>query len=245
MDTGISVENLLVIPARLGSTRLAQKALLKADGVALIVHTLRRASQSKKANAVVVATDSQEIMKVVEEAGFKAMMTSDKHLSGTDRVAEVAEKLKPKRVVNVQGDEPFMEAELIDDVFRALEADFDIPMVTAVNRQDSAEGLQEPSVCKVVVNAQNHALYFSRSMLPFDRDGQGASYLRHIGIYGYQYDYLLKFRDLPLGQLESVEKLEQLRALENGDIIKVLETKYEGFSVDTEEDYKRFIGKLK
>jgi 3-deoxy-manno-octulosonate cytidylyltransferase (CMP-KDO synthetase) len=245
MDTVNSVDNLLVIPARLGSTRLSQKALLKDDGQALIVHTLKAASKSLKANLLVVATDSEEIAKVVEAAGFEAVMTREDHPSGTDRVAEVAEKFKAKRIVNVQGDEPFIEARLVDQLFEELEAHPEVPMVTAVNRQKNPEGLKADSEVKVVINARSEALYFSRALLPFDRDQTGCEYLRHIGIYAFQYDYLIKFRDLPASRLERIEKLEQLRALENGDIIKVVETDYEGFSVDTEEDYREFLERLK
>jgi len=245
MDAENSVENLLVIPARLGSTRLSKKALLSESGQPLIVHTLLRASQSQKADVIVVATDSVDIVEVVEAAGHRAMMTAVDHPSGTDRVAEVAESYKPKRIVNVQGDEPFIEAGLVDRLFAELEDNPNIPMVTAVNRQEGLEGLQSSSVVKVVVNAKGHAMYFSRSTIPHDRDQLGTSYLRHLGIYAYQYDYLLDFRNLPTGRLEGIEKLEQLRALENGDIIKVLETGYEGFSVDTEEDYKKFLGRIK
>ncbi|MGE4158615.1 MAG: 3-deoxy-manno-octulosonate cytidylyltransferase, partial [Planctomycetota bacterium] len=198
----------------------------------------------RRAQRVVVATDSEEIKRVVEAEGFEAMMTNPDHPTGTDRVAEVSARLGAKRVVNVQGDEPFIDAGLIDGLFMLLENNPDIPMATAVHPHSSVAGLERNSQVKVVVNRAGEALYFSRSLIPCDRDGGGEKWLRHIGIYAYQAAFLPIFCGLPQGELELREKLEQLRALEHGHRIRVIETHYEGFSVDTPEDYAEFLSRL-
>lgn len=232
--------NLVVIPARLGSTRLPRKPLLDVRGDALIVHTVRSAFAATRAGRVVVATDSEEIAGVVRAAGFEAVMTRDDHPTGTDRVAEVAGATDAERVVNVQGDEPFIEPGLIDTIFNELESS-GAPMVTAVHRHEGTDGLDDPAVVKVATDRDGRALYFSRSPIPFHRDEAATGYLRHVGIYGFRRDYLLGYSALPAGDLEGAEKLEQLRALENGDEIRCVTTAYEGFSVDTPEDYEEFL----
>jgi 3-deoxy-manno-octulosonate cytidylyltransferase (CMP-KDO synthetase) len=245
MTTWQDSKNLVVIPARLHSKRLPGKLLLDGSGQALILHTLKRAVLSRKADHVLVATDAPEIYEKVREAGYPVCMTRSDHPSGTDRVAEVLEHCRAERIVNVQGDEPFVEAALIDDCFTLLEEEPEVAMATAVQRHESSTGLESPSTVKVVFNARHEALYFSRSLIPHCREEtKKGPFFRHIGLYAFQRKYLLSYTQMPAGDLENREKLEQLRVLEQGGKIRVIETQYDGFSVDTPEEYEAFLKRL-
>ena len=238
-------EFLVVIPARLGSTRLPRKPLADIHGKPMVVRVAERAMQSA-AQGVIVATDSLEIQAACDEHRIECLLTREDHLTGTDRIAEVAQQLKlPDHtlVVNVQGDEPLIPAELINQVAQAL-ADHPACAIStvAVAIQDQAE-IINPNVVNEVLNRSGEALYFSRASIPFVRD-QSASiateYLRHLGIYAYRANFLQIYNRLEPAPLEQAESLEQLRALWNGYRIQVhiaLETPPAG--VDTAEDLER------
>ena len=242
-----------VIPARFASARLPGKLMLDLGGRALILHTLEQASNASLVDRVIVATDDSRIFDVVRSAGGEAVMTSSGHASGSDRIAEVAENLPGGSiVVNVQGDEPFIAPETIDAVAAALLADRNADIATACETISDISQLYDPNVVKVVFGENGNALYFSRSPVPFPRDavirhGDPKSaivnepellriFRKHTGIYAYRREYLLAFSRLPQTKLEKIEMLEQLRALENGAKIKVVEAHARSIGIDTEED---------
>jgi 3-deoxy-manno-octulosonate cytidylyltransferase (CMP-KDO synthetase) len=193
------------------------------------------------ADRVIVATDSEEIMRTCETLdGLESTMSSPDIKSGTDRVAVVAKYILDDVFINVQGDEPFIDPELINALIKDLEENPDVMMNTAACRFSEGEDVNDPNSVKVVMDKDGFALYFSRSSIPHDRDNSGkADCYKHIGIYGFRKDWLMKFSEMEESSLESVEKLEQLRALENGVKIKVIKTDYKPVSVDTEEDLKK------
>ncbi len=227
----------VVIPARYGSTRFPGKPLVKIAGVPLVVRVYRQAAKSELAEEVVVATDDERIRECVEGYGGRAVMTPECP-TGSDRVAYVARSAGEswRFVVNLQGDEPLVPPEDIDRVFHALEETPDA-IVTLATEVEGNEELNNPNVVKVVMDCKGYALYFSRSPIPFMRKPTVA--YRHVGIYGYSKDVLLKFVSLPRGRLEVAESLEQLRALEHGIPIRVLITDYKGIGVDVPEDVER------
>jgi 3-deoxy-manno-octulosonate cytidylyltransferase (CMP-KDO synthetase) len=233
-----------IIPARYASTRLPGKPLLDIAGKPMILHVYERARKAKFVNRVMVATDDMRIFNAVKGFDGDAVMTSQSHESGTDRLAEVAEGLKSDIIVNVQGDEPLIEPEMIDEAIRPLIDNGSIVMGSLkAEIRDEAE-LNNPNVVKVVVDKNDFALYFSRYPIPFVRDGSrftahGSRHFKHIGLYVYRRDFLLKYAKMPQTPLEMAEKLEQLRVLENGYRIKVPTTRYQTLGVDTEEDLER------
>jgi 3-deoxy-manno-octulosonate cytidylyltransferase (CMP-KDO synthetase) len=231
---------LAVIPARYQSTRLPGKALLDIAGRSMIEHVYRRASAARSIDAVLVATDDERIVQAVEAFGGVACMTSPDHSSGTDRLAEVVADLRCGLIVGVQGDEPLLDPGVIDAAVAPLRADPDIPMGTAARRVHDADELANPNVVKVVCDGDGFALYFSRAPIPHgrDRSAEGAARV-HVGLYVYRREALLRLAGLEPGPLERAEILEQLRALEHGIRIKVVETGYESFGVDTPEDLVR------
>jgi len=244
-----------VIPARYGSTRLPAKALALIHGTPLIQHVYEQARQARRLSEVLVATDDERIMQAVAKFGGRAVMTSPAHRSGTDRVAEAARALEAQVIINIQGDEPLIHPEPIDQVAEFLLAHRAVPMATAMTRLTNAEDLGNPNVVKVVVDQDGYALYFSRAPIPHfrqeTRDQRPETqqshvsslmshvYWKHLGLYGYQREFLLRFPHLPQTALEQAEQLEQLRALEHGYKIAVLETAHDTLSVDTAEDLKR------
>lgn len=238
-------EFLVVIPARLGSTRLPRKPLADIDGKPMVVRVAEQAKKSM-AQSVVVATDSTEIQAACDQHRIECLLTNPDHPTGTDRLAEVAQLLKlPNNalVVNVQGDEPLIPPELINEVANTLADHHECAISTvAVPIQDDTE-IQNPNVVKVVLNRSGEALYFSRAGIPFVRDAENSkniSYLRHLGIYAYRADFLQAYTRLEPAPLEQAEALEQLRALWNGYRIAVhvtQETPPAG--VDTPEDLER------
>ena len=228
---------LCVIPARYASTRLPGKPLSMIVGKPMIQHVYERACQAQLPNEVVVATDNELVEKVVLDFGGKAVMTSPDHPSGTDRLAEVALMYPDVDViVNVQGDEPMIPPEVIDRLAEAFNSDADLNMATMKVVMDE-EDYENPAAVKVVTDQQGYALYFSRSLMPYPRNKpEGFKVFKHVGIYAYRRNFLLKYAALAPTPLEKAESLEQLRALENGYKIKVLESDFQGIGVDTPED---------
>jgi 3-deoxy-manno-octulosonate cytidylyltransferase (CMP-KDO synthetase) len=229
-----------VIPARYEATRLPGKPLADIGGRPMIEHVYRRAASARGVGAVVVATDDDRIAAAVHRFGGIAMMTGAGHLTGTDRIAEVVANLPCEIVLNVQGDEPLIEPEVLEAVIAPLLADPMLEMSTAcVAIRDRAD-YDNPSVVKVVKDQRGDALYFSRSPIPHFRSGppEGRPF-KHLGLYGYRRTFLLKFAILPQTPLERAESLEQLRALEHGYRIRTVETQYDSIGVDTPEDLER------
>ncbi len=258
-----------IIPARYGSTRFPGKALADLLGKPLIQHVVERASRAKLLDDVIVATDDEKIRQAVEAFGGRACLTFSGHPSGTDRVAEVAKTLDCRIVVNIQGDEPLIAPEMIDQAIGPFLKDDSLDMGTLFRRIEDPAEVSNPHVVKVVFSREGYALYFSRSPIPYWRSqesrfavrGEKSSvfgpqssvlhrqpstvnrkpivYYKHIGLYVYRREFLLKLAALPQTPLERAEELEQLRALEHGFRIKVVETKHDTIGVDTPEDLER------
>jgi 3-deoxy-manno-octulosonate cytidylyltransferase (CMP-KDO synthetase) len=231
-----------VIPARFASSRFPGKALVTIAGKPMLQHVYERASQARYLTKVVIATDDQQIYDAARSFGAPVQMTRPDHLSGTDRVAEVASADAAGVIVNIQGDEPLIDPEAIDAAALALLDDDDLSMGTLKKRIEDPQEIPNPNVVKVVTDLAGDAIYFSRCPIPYVRDGSITHY-KHIGLYVYRRDFLLGYSDLPVGPLEQVERLEQLRALENGYRIRVVETEYDSLGVDTPEDLER-VSKL-
>ena len=230
------MKTLCVIPARYASTRLPAKPLRLIAGKPMIVRVLERVQKADKIDEALVATDDERIFEAVAASGGAAMMTAKEHPTGTDRLAEVADK-KPEfsLIINVQGDEPLIEPSLIDELVALFEADNSLQMATVKTQIEDAVEATNPNNVKVVTDKDGFALYFSRSLIPYLRKA-GENIYKHIGIYAYRREFLLKFAKMEPTPLECSESLEQLRALENGYKIKVIETKHHFVGVDTEED---------
>ncbi|HZO81464.1 MAG TPA: 3-deoxy-manno-octulosonate cytidylyltransferase [Candidatus Binataceae bacterium] len=230
-----------VIPARYSSTRLPAKALADIEGLPMVVRVWRAASRARALGRVLVATDDARIMDAVAAAGGEAMMTAATHPSGTDRIAEVAAKVPADIYVNVQGDLPFIAAEDLDALAAPMRADEGIAMATLATPIVSPEEWYNPNVVKVVCDGRGDALYFSRAPIPHPRDGAAppSAARRHIGVYAYRRDFLLRFAALEPGVLEGLEKLEQLRALERGYRIRVVASVAPSLEIDTAEDLAR------
>ena len=208
----------------------------------MIQRVWERARQSRYLTEVVIATDDDRVLEVAASFGARAMMTEPAHPSGTDRVAEVARSEAAEIVVNIQGDEPLIEPAAIDAAIEPLIEDPAVVMSTLKTRIENAEDAADPNVVKVVTAFNGDAIYFSRHAIPFERDGavhRPGLHFKHIGLYVYRRDLLLAYPSLPIGPLERTERLEQLRALENGYRIRVVETAYDSLGVDTPEDLER------
>lgn len=238
------LEAVCVIPARLESVRFPRKLLQAINGKPLLQYVYENAKRAKRIDQVIVACDHELLRKSVESFGGKAVLTAAHHTSGTERIAEVARNLDCEIVVNLQGDEPLMHSDVIDQVVTALQRDSSSVMSTACILKNDSEELVNPNVVKLTKDRSGWALYFSRSPIPYDRDGRAGSFFKHLGIYGYRRNFLLQFPTLESSQLEAREKLEQLRALENGYRIKVVETVHDSIGVDTEADFKLVKEKL-
>lgn len=235
-----SVTAVAIIPARYQSTRLPGKALADIGGHPMIELVYRRTAAARAISSVIVATDDERIFRAVERFGGTARMTSASHVSGTDRLAEVAAGLDCDIVVNVQGDEPLIEPQMIDEAVAPFAADPALMMSTLRRRIADAAELHNPNVTKVVVDRDDYALYFSRAPIPFVRDGAPAAPAwRHVGLYAYRRACLLHLAGLPPTALEQSEALEQLRALEHGIRIKAMETAFDSIGVDTPDDLER------
>ncbi|MBI5665266.1 MAG: 3-deoxy-manno-octulosonate cytidylyltransferase [Nitrospirae bacterium] len=247
----------VIIPARYNATRFPGKPLALLKGKPIIQHVYEHASRAGLVNSILVATDDQRIFDTVINFGGRAVMTSGSHESGTDRIAEAAGKIECEYVINVQGDEPFIEPEMIDDVINLLYNDDKVSISTLAKRVTDINEILSPHVVKVVMDDEGFALYFSRAPIPYHRDeflefgimshelhaAQGETlpleFYKHIGIYGFRKSVLMEFTSLPQCRLEKIEKLEQLRALNAGMRIKVKETHYDTFGIDTIEDLRK------
>lgn len=232
-----------IIPARYASQRLPAKPLLDLAGKPMIQRVYEQATKATMLQQVVVATDDERIASVVKSFGGEVLLTSPLLESGSDRVAEAARSLKADIVVNIQGDEPLIPPEMIDQAAALLLEDSTVQIGTLARRIESTEELLNPNVVKVVFDRQGYALYFSRSVIPFVREEkemkqwlQHCRFFKHVGIYVYRYDFLQNYTQLPKTELEKAEKLEQLRILEHGYRIKVAVTEKESIAVDTLAD---------
>lgn len=234
---------MIIIPARLASTRFPQKVLADIGGMPMVVRTAKRVSHLDR---VVVAADDEIIISVCKEWGVEAMLTSTTHKSGTDRINECANILKlddNEIVINVQADEPFIESEVVEVLIKRLNSlkDKNEPFIMAsCYNSINDEAAQDPNLVKVVLDEADNALYFSRSPIPYNRSG-GASYFGHIGIYGFDKKSLHDFCNLSDAPIEDIEKLEQLRALYHGKKISMVKVANSAFGIDTEEDLRRAI----
>jgi 3-deoxy-manno-octulosonate cytidylyltransferase (CMP-KDO synthetase) len=233
-----------LIPARFASTRLPGKALKSIGGKPMIQWVYERCVLSRSLDLVCVATDDPRIARVIDQCGGKTIMTSPDHASGTDRLAEAVGSIEADIVVNIQGDQPFLDPRMIDEVTGPLHSDPSLPMSTLMHPILRPEDLMDPAVVKVVADLTGRAMYFSRSRIPYPHKDVAHAVYEHIGLYAYRRDFLLTIAGLEPTPLERVESLEQLRVLEHGHTIRVVETacqqnEISGFSVDTEEDLVR------
>ncbi|MDD7261720.1 MAG: 3-deoxy-manno-octulosonate cytidylyltransferase [Fusobacterium mortiferum] len=228
-----------VIPSRYASTRLEGKPLKDICGHTMIEWVYKRTKLSNL-DEVVVATDDERIYKEVERFGGKAILTSKEHENGTSRIAEVCTKYEDYDViVNVQGDEPLIEPEMINSIINSFKEDDTISMSTLKYKIDTMEEIENPNYVKVITDKKSYALYFSRSVIPYPRKLDIQNYYKHVGIYGYKRDFVVEYAKMEPTPLELSESLEQLRALENGYRIKVMETPYKIIGVDTQEELEK------
>jgi 3-deoxy-manno-octulosonate cytidylyltransferase (CMP-KDO synthetase) len=237
-----SSQIVIVIPARYGSTRLPGKPLVSLAGTSMIQRVYQRAKLSKLATRVIVATDDDRIIKVVEAFGGEARMTRTEHRTGTERVAEVAAHTEGQVFVNVQGDEPLLNPEVVDAAIEALLQEPAATIATVATPIKLPADIMDPNVVKTVLDFDDNALYFSRAPIPWVRDTASkvqARHLKHLGLYVFQRDALLEYPTLPQGTLEKIEQLEQLRWLENGWKIRVAEVQHDSVSVDVPEDVSK------
>ncbi len=226
-----------VVPARLASTRLPRKMLREIAGVPLLAWVYRAVRRCASLDHVIVATDSDEIMRFCEQQGFSVRMTSATHRSGTERVHEISTTVLADVYLNVQGDEPLTRPEHIESLIAVMQGPG--VQVGTLKTPATAIDVDNPGAVKLVTDADGRALYFSRATIPHDRDGVRPQYYKHLGFYGYRKDALDKFVGWPESPLERSERLEQLRFLENGVPIYVVETPFDTVGVDTEEDLRR------
>jgi 3-deoxy-manno-octulosonate cytidylyltransferase (CMP-KDO synthetase) len=235
----------VIIPARMASTRLPRKPLADICGKPMIQHVYERARSASRVSEVIVATPDPEVIGAVESFGGQAVLTSDEHRSGTDRLAEAAQSLNDDDIVlNVQGDEPLIPSEAIDSLVGPMLAP-DAPDMVSLMRRITGQAAQDPNLVKVVVDNTGKALYFSRAPIPYYRnETPSLATYGHIGLYGYSVASLRKFSRLDPTPLETAESLEQLRALENGWTIRMIETDFDPIGVDTPEDLERVRGLL-
>ncbi len=231
---------LAVIPARYGSTRFEGKALAPLDGKAVILHVVEQANKCALIDDVLVATDDERILKAVESAGFRALMTSPAHPSGTDRVAEAARQSDAEIIVNLQGDEPMIDPDSVDCAVKALLDDRALNVSTLGLPIGGQAEIEDPNVVKVVTDRSGMALYFSRSPIPYNRAGEKRPpVMKHLGLYVYRRAFLLEYAALKPTELEMTERLEQLRILEHGFGIKVVTANRDSIGIDTPEDLKK------
>jgi 3-deoxy-manno-octulosonate cytidylyltransferase (CMP-KDO synthetase) len=230
-----------VIPARFQSSRLPGKPLSDILGKPMIQHVYESAARSRTLDDLIVATDDERVWEAVTAFGGKVAMTSAAHTNGTDRVAEVIADLDVGVVVNIQGDEPFVHPGMIDEIITPLLENPSLPMCTSMHEVTAPEDFENPAVVKVVCDLAGNALYFSRSLIPYPRRNSEHRVFEHIGLFAYRKEFLLAYARLQPTPLESLESLEQLRALEHGYRIKMVETKqdYIPLSVDTPEDLEK------
>jgi 3-deoxy-manno-octulosonate cytidylyltransferase (CMP-KDO synthetase) len=242
------VKIIVVIPARYGSSRFAGKVLAKETGKYLVQHTYERALCAKSVDQALIATDDQRVMAACAEFGAACVMTSADHQSGTDRIAEAVADVDVDIVVNLQADEPEIDSEYIDRVAGLLIDNPDASMATLLAPFETADDVANPNIVKCITDTRGRAIYFSRSVIPYDRQsggvGEAGKYKRHLGIYAYRKSFLMKYTSMKPSFLEQTEKLEQLRAIENGYTIltAMVEKAWDG--VDTEEQYQAFVQRV-
>ena len=238
------MRSIAIIPARLASTRLPRKVLREICGRPMLAHVVEAAQRCPQLAEVIVATDSEEVLALCRQNGWRAEITSAAHRSGTDRVWEVAQRVPADIYVNVQGDEPVARPEHISDLLGPMQKPH--VQVSTVKTPCSAADADNPNAVKVVTDLDGRALYFTRATVPFDRDRTGmVQRFKHLGFYGYRREALEKFCSWPESELERAERLEQLRFLDHGIEIYVAETPYDTVGVDTEEDLARVEGILR
>ena len=241
-----------VIPARMASTRFPRKMVQDRTGQPLIRHVIDQVRKAKRISSVLVATDHVDIAKACEFSGAQVFMTRESHPNGTSRIAEVIQTIlatrpdheHPDIVVNVQGDEPEIDPGVIDQLVMGLEHDPDAPMATLASPFGEGEDPTNPNIVKLILNQRGRAIYFSRSLIPFDRDKKGpavVTYYKHPGLYAYRTQFLLTYASLPPTPLEQIEQLEQLRAIEHGYPIAVIKTVTRHVGIDTAEQYDDFV----
>ena len=239
-----------VIPARWASTRFEGKVLALLNGKPVIQHVWERAKKCRLLDEVIIACDDERILTKAAEFGGKAILTAVHHPSGTDRIAEAVMHISCEIIVNIQGDEPLIQASVIDALAEMMMNDNSCVMATMIKQIQQLTELSDPNVVKVVIDCNHDALYFSRAPIPFLRDKKNtemARYYKHLGLYAYRRDFLFAFQKLPKSRLEQFEQLEQLRVLEAGYKIKTIETTEESIGIDTPEDLKKAeaLSKLK
>lgn len=235
------MEAIGIIPARYGATRFEGKLLADLCGKPVIQHTWENAKKSRSIEDLIVATDDKRIYNVARGFGAKAIYTSKAHKSGSDRLTEVVSSIDTRIVVNIQADEPLIHPSMIDDVVGPLLRDKDIQMTTVCHKIKKEHELFDRNIVKVVMDRNGFAMYFSRAAIPYkprsmDNGKPLDHHYKHIGLYAYTKDFLFTFKSLPQSTLEKIEKLEQLRVLENGYRIKVIETRHDTVGIDTPED---------
>ncbi len=240
---------LACIPARYGSTRFAGKVLAKDTGKFLIQHTYEQACLAKLPDKVIIAADDERIAAAAKSFGAECILTSPEHKSGTDRIAEAVTDIDVDIIVNLQADEPEIDPENIDYLAKLLLDNHQCRMATLVAEFENTEQVKDPNIVKVVVDKDNYAIYFSRSVIPYDRkagnSGEIKNYLRHLGIYAYRKDFLLEITSMPQSRLEKIEKLEQLRVLDNGYSILTGRVKHTHDGIDTPDQYADFVKRQK
>ena len=229
-----------VIPARFASSRFPGKVLAQISSKSMLQHVYERASLARYLTATIIATDDERVYNAARSFGARVVMTRADHVSGTDRVAEAASAENAELVVNIQGDEPLIDPAAIDAAILPLAHDPEIVMGTLKKAIEDPREITDTNVVKVVTDRNGDAIYFSRCPIPYRRDqARPGTHFKHIGLYVYRRDFLLGYSALPVGPLEQAERLEQLRALENGYRIRVVETECESLGVDTPEDLER------
>ncbi|MBU0759900.1 MAG: 3-deoxy-manno-octulosonate cytidylyltransferase [Candidatus Omnitrophica bacterium] len=233
-----------IIPARYGATRFEGKLLADLCGKPVIQHTWENAKKSRSIEDLLIATDDKRIYNTAKGFGAKAVYTSKAHKSGSDRLTEIASQFEAKIIVNIQADEPLLHPSMIDNIVDPLLRDKDIQMATLCHKIESEHELFDRNTVKVVLDRKGFALYFSRAAIPYKprsihNGNRISNCYKHIGLYAYTRDFLFTFKSLPQSTLEKIEKLEQLRVIENGYKIKVVETKYDTVGIDTPEDLAR------
>lgn len=237
-----------VIPARYSSTRFEAKVLADILGKPMLQHVWERARQALVLDDLIIACDDERIANAAGGFGAKVVMTAKAHSCGTDRICEVVNPLEVDIVINIQGDEPLIHPTMIDNVAQALIDDKSLSIATVMKAIEEPEVINDPNVVKVVIDKDNFAIYFSRAAIPFQAKNSAIKlpvYFKHIGLYGYTKDFLFTYKNLPVSYLERVECLEQLRVLEEGYKVKVIETKYDTIGVDTPQDIAKVIEYLK
>ena len=230
-----------LIPARLNSTRLEKKLIKNLDGIPVIVRTYQNICSTKLFNEVVVVTDSDEIINVLKEFDIKFLKSKEDHNTGTDRIAEFSKKFKSDIIINVQGDEPFVLKEDLSKIINTFKNDIEntINVVSLMTKLISAEEINNPNNVKVVVDKNNNALMFSRSIIPYKRVENNVNYFKHIGIYAFRNSFLNKFKKFKQTNLELTEMIEALRIIEHGYNIHMIEIDHEQISIDTIDDFNK------